>query len=148
MCYDVPLCVANTDVVPLMYADDTKFASTIESQQDRNNLQHSINNLEQWSKTNRLQINSAKTYHLSFNKNNDDSQQTIYYLGSTPIQQLPTVRDLGVIFDQKLTFKSHIDQLIIKMRSLYGAAFRFCKDISNFTALPKIVMTYIVPVIP
>lgn len=89
----------------------------------------------------------AKTHHVSFNTYRANSEEYAYYIGAERIKQTSTVRDLGIIFDEHLTFVPHVDSLVSKMRSLYGAAYRFSNDIKNASIVLKKVNTYITPVL-
>lgn len=133
MCYHLPNCTLHSDTFSLLYADDTKFAQTINSDLDYQQLQSSIDKLTVWSAKNRLQLNLGKTRYLWFSQNKDLTNLRQYYIGTDRIQQVEQHIDLGVLFDEQLTFIPHIEQLSSKTRSLYGAAYRFAKEIKNFS---------------
>lgn len=147
-CHDLPNCVTNTNVSPLLYADDTKFAKIIEDDADRRSLQRAIDNLSCWANTNGLTLNTAKTKHVSFwNNTKVKDEHSYYYLGMERIERVPFIRDLGVIFDEKLTFINHIDNISTRITSMYGAAYRFAKELGNIGILMRIINIYVLPVI-
>lgn len=84
-------------------------------------------------------LNHAKTKHICFGKKNYNSVDNGYFLGINRIEKVSSFKDLRIIFDEKLTFITHVDELVSKMKSLYGAAYRFARDINNLKAIKKIV---------
>lgn len=89
----------------------------------------------------------TRTKYICFNRKKGAINLHQYYIGTDRIQQVQEFKDLGIVFDEKLTFIPHIDDLTTKMRSLYGAAYRFAREINNFPSIVKIVQTYITPVL-
>lgn len=53
-----------------MYADDTTFLKAIYNDDDRKQLQQSIDKLDKWTRANFLTMNAAKTVHVSYTRNN------------------------------------------------------------------------------
>ena len=54
---------------------------------------------------------------------------SVYRVRSVCLQQVETMRDLGVILDSKLTFAAHIDSIVSKARRSLGVlirSFQFC----------------------
>lgn len=147
-CHDLPECVLNTGVTSLLYADDTKFSKIISTDEDRRLLQAAIDNLSKWAVTNGLTLNTAKTKHVSFgSKTSVTDEHSYFYLGAQRIERVNTIRDLGVIFDDKHTFIPHIDNLLSRTSSMYGAAYRFAKEIGSIRTVMRIIKIYVQPVI-
>lgn len=111
---------------------------------DRHELQENINSLESWASLNQLTLNPKKTYHVSYGKKVID---TLYFLKGNIIEKTPQVRDLGLIFDDKLTFKTHIESITRRLNQMTGAARRFCNDIKSPITMSKIFKIYMQPVI-
>ncbi len=61
-----------------------------------------------WMKEHHLQLNLAKTELLVFPATPTLQHDFTIQLGSSTITPSPSVRNLGVIFDDQLTFKEHI----------------------------------------
>ncbi len=61
-----------------------------------------------WMKEHHLQLNLAKTELLVFPANPTLQHDFTIHLGSSTITPSASVRNLGVIFDDQLTFKEHI----------------------------------------
>lgn len=51
------------------------------------------------------------------------------------MERVRAMRDLGVIFDNKLTFNKHIDAKIAKAFSMLGFLKRICYDFTSLIAL-------------
>lgn len=50
--------------------------------------------------------------------------QTTYFIDDTALEQVETIRDLGVILDEKLTFGHHVDSCVKKANRALGVLFR------------------------
>ena len=94
-----------------LFADDCKIYIVLL----RNNSVHSsqlmqedINNLMNWAKNSQLNIAFQKCAVLHIGKKNP---KTEYYFGDIKIPKVSSMRDLGVIVDEKLSFKEHYAQV-------------------------------------
>lgn len=146
MCHDINICIKNTMVNALQLADDTKFFHIVNTVADRDVLQNTIDNLVQWTINNKIDLNSSKTYFMSFANRRRNFYESHYYIGTTRIEQRQIMRDLGVIFDDALTFKHHIQDVSLRARKLYGAAYRFAREINLPMVVIKIIKCYIFPI--
>jgi len=73
-----------------------------------------INN---WFKINQLVLNYNKTYYLQFNtKNSRDYDLKLNYQGNY-IKSSTNTRFLGLIIDDSLSWKAHIDQIMSKLNT-------------------------------
>lgn len=52
-----------------------------------------------------------------------------YYIEADVIKTVNKIKDLGVTFDDRMTFTYHIDDVISRINKLYGAGFRFIRDL-------------------
>lgn len=71
---------------------------------------------------------------------------TILFIGNNAIDQPETVRDLGVLFDNRMNFSFHKKYVLERAECLYGAAIRFSREINSEKALMRIDTTYINPI--
>lgn len=106
-----------------LYADDTclfYFDQSVDKIIEQ--AQQDLNILNTWLKSNLLTINIAKTNYIVFAAKNkiigDFNQLTI---NDEPIQRVNQEKYLGLILDQQLTWKPHIDKIRAKVTSLTGA---------------------------
>ncbi|XP_072401565.1 uncharacterized protein [Diabrotica undecimpunctata] len=94
-----------------LYADDLvilcrgKNITTI-----HNHVQKAINHIEEWSFTSGLQFNTLKTKAVCFTKSHQIQPRNLYLHGGQ-LKYVDEVRFLGMIFDQKLTWKIHLEYL-------------------------------------
>ena len=107
------------------FADDTKLCCPITSSQDRSKLQDDLNAINEWSLQNNMELNQDK-YQLLCHRIKTTRQTVLFkdlpfenevFTYSTQsgitLYPSPTVKDLGVIIDTALSWKSHIAQLRI-----------------------------------
>jgi hypothetical protein len=108
LCYinDLPENVVYSKT--LLFADDTKIYTQINSPDDIKNLQADINNITKWCTKWQMQLNCNKCKVINFNNNNI---QADIILANTPLPVVNCEEDLGVIFDDTLTFESHINKI-------------------------------------
>ena len=129
---DLPL---TSTVETKIFADDTKVYTSIQNEQDANNLQMTINNMHQWTNTWLLKFNQSKCNVLHLGENNPRHK---YYIGDEPNRTEMTVttleKDLGVHIDEKLNFDKHIEKITKK------AASKCSQILRNFTFRSKDVM--------
>ena len=67
-----------SNVITMIYADDTKAYTSIKSLEDRNNLQQSIDRMYDWSQTWQLHFNQSKCQILHIGSNNPKYE---YFIG-------------------------------------------------------------------
>ena len=93
-----------------LYADDVLLFSCINSKADYISLQQDLTALEQWSLKWQMLLNPAKCRFLRItNKKNRFIYN--YYIGSSPIQEVTSLKYLGVRIDHKLTWNDHIQYI-------------------------------------
>uniref|UniRef100_A0A8R1INV2 Reverse transcriptase domain-containing protein n=1 Tax=Caenorhabditis japonica TaxID=281687 RepID=A0A8R1INV2_CAEJA len=85
------------------FADDLKiYSSSPALLQKTIDIIHTINN--------RLPLAEAKTYLLHLNPVSNPGHQ--YFIAGSPILCSNSVKDLGILFDTKLNFSSHINRIV------------------------------------
>ncbi|CAH2105171.1 unnamed protein product [Euphydryas editha] len=93
-----------------MYADDLKIARVINTIHDSIMLQKDLDELFEWCLHNEMYLNPKKCFFVRYGrKRNFITFQ--YHIARSNIQELEQIRDLGVLFDKKLTFVPHIEQM-------------------------------------
>jgi endonuclease/exonuclease/phosphatase family metal-dependent hydrolase len=105
-----------------LFADDTKLYSKIESVEDCEGMQQDINRLQDWSDKWLLRFHPAKCKVMRIGPNQPDFQ---YHMreSSGKLINLSTVeseKDLGVTFDNNLTFDQHIADTVSKANRIMG----------------------------
>ena len=116
------------------YADDTAILIA-----DRNidtlntKVNNVLENIVTWVEANRLSLNLQKTQYLVMTNIKSPINLNVMAKGTT-INRTASAKLLGVIFDEKLSFKNHINSLISK---LAYATYAFLK-IRNY--IPKYIL--------
>lgn len=86
-----------------------------------------------WTLNNKLPLNISKCKHIKFTKKRIPLA-TSYKIDGVAIEEVLTIRDLGVVLDSKLTFKPHIEQIVNKSFKMLGFIWRNCKQFKNIAA--------------
>ena len=96
------------------FADDFTAVAVADTIKElENDLQRSINDLENWSKKNDMLLNQGKTQVVLFGR--DVENKTInLVLDSKQVEQKDSKVHLGVLLDSMLTFEKHVDRTCSK----------------------------------
>ncbi len=95
------------------YADDTQLylSFRLDDPTVAARISGYLADISAWMKEHRLQFKLAKTEFLFFPATPTLQHDFIIQLGSSTITPSSSVRNLGVIFDDQLTFKDHIAKI-------------------------------------
>lgn len=107
----------------LLFADDVKLYHKISSPEDTKLLQADLDGLCQWSADWKLQLNPVKCKSLTITLKRKPVLAT-YTVHNTPLETVPSIRDLGIWLDTKLTFVDHINFTVSKANRALGALIR------------------------
>ncbi|CAH0405112.1 unnamed protein product [Chilo suppressalis] len=118
----------------LLFADDLKVYKTIENFNESILLQQDLNRIAEWSSINKLPLNPDKCKHIKFTKKRN-ALNTSYSINSHLLEEVSSIRDLGVVLDHKLSFRHHYDHIIAKSLKLLGFIWRNCKRFKKIDAL-------------
>lgn len=105
-----------------LYADDTNiFLSGYELQDMEMTFNAELARLHDWFKTNRLSLNTSKTHAMLFTLNSSLQSITLNLkIDSTAINTTTQCKFLGIYFDHKLTWASHIQHICNKISRSIG----------------------------
>ena len=113
-----------------LFADDTVlFIAAKNPDEAVAHLNEDLHYLANWLKFKQLKLNVSKTKYLIISSANFRSPVNIEIDGET-IERVNELKYLGVIIDDKLTFKSHIDNVIKKMAKKYGILCRLKNELT------------------
>ena len=100
-----------------MFADNAKILRRITDENSCESLQKDIDTLNNWSNTWSMEFNSKKCHVVRFG---DSKNRPIhpYRLGEEALDTSTREKDLGVIFNNKLTPEDHINDKANKMMNL------------------------------
>lgn len=107
-------------------ADDLKLMCHIMNENDKVIVQEIIDRIVADLSRLKLKINSQKTKFVRFGRHKFSDPR--YYVDNTVIAEVPVVNDLGVLFDNKLSFNEHNVLLAKKIRNRVLMSSRIAKD--------------------
>lgn len=137
---DLPEYVKNCEV--LLFADDVKLFRTIKSQQDCILLQEDINNILQWNRFNRLDFNNSKCHLLTFTRKRVKLNFQ-YHIQNDIISTVSCIKDLGIHFDTKLSFSSHISHIVGDAYRMLGFIRRNTNEFKNINVIMKLYNVFV-----
>ncbi len=129
-----------SNVFLALLADDLKLYMSFRYAYERCVLQNSINNLGTWTRDNQLVIQPVKCYSLTIG----DIEPPGYVIGNHALESRPVVKDLGIVVDQKLSFKEHVKSVVHK--ASYSSSVLFKSFLTNdLSALVLAYVSYVRP---
>lgn len=99
------------------FADDTKGAKKIRSQNDANQMQDTLNNLFNWSKTWSMDFNTKKCKIMHVGRNNPGYK---YTMNGEELTEVEAERDVGICITQNLKPSKHVNEAVGKAREVLG----------------------------
>ncbi|RYE13173.1 MAG: hypothetical protein EOP45_21630, partial [Sphingobacteriaceae bacterium] len=118
-----------THALVVLFADDLKLLLKITSQEDIRKFQSAIDQLFDWCVRNKLFLNLKKCFIMWITRNETrwDCDFTINN-GQHKFGKVDVHRDLGVLFDSKLTFVKHIQTVVASAKGALGFVKRTLKN--------------------
>ena len=128
----------------IMYADDANIIITGNNMSEIAAQFNEIGNLlTSWVSCNGLALNIRKTNYMIFTKNRIHELDNFKpKISGIPIEHKTVTRFLGVLIDEKLTWKHHITAIKSKMSKYIGILYRL-KNILPLTARKNIFHSFI-----
>lgn len=130
------------DLSVLLYADDMKIFSRIDSPHDCERLQRCVDRLVAWCSYNNLPLNVEKCKVMSYTLKSE-TQNYNYSIGDTMIGRVSVFKDLGVTFDSKLSFVQHISEVVQSSFRALGFIVRNTRDFSNSNTLKLLYYAFV-----
>ena len=108
-----------------MFADDTKVYRVIKDERDNIIFQNDINSLQAWSDKWLLKFHPEKCKIMHIKSRPDGQANYEYSMKSDNQEEIKLTittkeKDIGVIFDQELTFREDMNTRIIKANNIMG----------------------------
>jgi hypothetical protein len=128
----------------LIYADDMKLYRIIHEEKDCTLLQEDLNSFASWCSNNSLILNANKCQKVSFSRKKSVISFD-YSINNIYIDNLNSIKDLGVIFDSVFTFNDHIHFICQKASSMLGFIKRWAKEFNNTLITVSLFTTLIRP---
>ena len=109
----------------ILYADDANIIITAPTIEEVITLTRQIlESLSNWVDSNRLLLNLKKTHYMIFSQTNNKFSNLNLSLHGVQLKRETESKFLGVIIDEKLTWKKHITTLKTKMARYLGVMYR------------------------
>lgn len=137
---DIKECFEHCSI--LLYADDLKIFRRIISVEDCHKVQEDLERFFVYCCENKLKLNYNKCAYISFTKKNN-LVNFQYHLGHNIIGRVDRVRDLGVLFDSKLTFHAHFDFVMSTSNKTLGFLRRLCRDFQDEAAIKTLYYSFV-----
>ena len=103
------------------YADDTTLLTSIGANNtDTTTLNTEIDNVYKWLCANKLSVNISKTKFITFHTTRRQATPPDLKIANTTIEHTTTFNFLGIHFDQHMTWKTHINNTLIKISRVSG----------------------------
>ena len=97
----------------VLFADDTRMCGCVQSAEDAEALQAGLGALSQWSAAWQLPFGVDRCKVLHFGRGSLGHQCAVCSLGKDgPVAAVEEERDLGILFDGRLRFSSHVGSCI------------------------------------
>ena len=131
-------CSHKQEGIPVLFADDTNILFTRSNFMEFHvNVETVLGNVNTWFKKNCLSLNIEKTYYIQFKTKNSQHIDMSACLDNNRISNNLYTKFLGLIVDNTLSWKPHIDHLINKL-STACYVIRSVKPYVNTNAITKI----------
>ena len=128
---------ATTNLFSVLYADDTNmFATGEDIDYLVSNLNKTLLNVSDWLKANKLSINVKKTHYMVWYPRSIVMNRTLHIeFNGQQIEEVMETKFLGVILDNGLTWKPHIQHVRNKVSRGTGILKKLRPHVNNDTIL-------------
>ena len=107
----VDLCRSSDVLSFIHFADDTNISFSHSNPQTLAEIvNYELVKILQWIRSNKLSLNLQKTKYILFSKSLETLPINIIF-DDTPLEQVSSTKFLGIVVDDKLSWKSHIDNI-------------------------------------
>ncbi|GBL78927.1 putative RNA-directed DNA polymerase from transposon BS [Araneus ventricosus] len=126
----------------LLFADDLKLFSSMNSNLDAVLLQSDLDCLFKWCTVNKLHLNIEKCSILSYTRKSQPLNH-VYKINDLVLSRSDSATDLGIIFDTKLDFSQQINSMVSKAYRRLGILKRKTKEFSSEIALKVLYYAHV-----
>lgn len=126
----------------ILYADDKKIYTTINSLSDCILLQDDLNSLFNYYTKNSITVSINKCQSISFTrKRNPITYQ--YNFNGVAIERVRVVRDLGILLDSEMSMRQHIDATCSRSFRNLGFVLRSCQPFKSLLSFKIVYFAYV-----
>ena len=140
------LALVSNKLTPIMFADDSSFfIHGKKTDEMADIINQELEGIVSWLNANRLSLNIRKTKSILFNLTKDKKTINISLkILDEKIEQVEQIKFLGVILDENLTWKKHIQYINRKIAKNIGIISK-ARTILNKKTLLTLYYTFIYP---
>lgn len=125
----------------ILFADDTNIIfNDLKIHDLQSKINHTTTQLDEWLKSNMLNLNVNKTVYMSFNRHLQDPIHLM--INNTIIKEVDATKFLGIWVDSNLKWEIHINHLSEKFSRL-SYAFRVLTKITPIEVLKSVYFAYV-----
>ncbi|CAB4037392.1 Hypothetical predicted protein, partial [Paramuricea clavata] len=114
--HDLPNCLSFSNAS--LFADDTNLTTSgISAEVVQSQLNEDLKKVHGWLLANKLTLNIEKTEYMLIDPRQrlNDIQTPTIRLGDTEVNRVSEIKTLGVVVDDQLLWKNHVDATIAKV---------------------------------
>lgn len=137
---DITKCFTYSKI--LLFADDLKILHTIRSVDDAYNLQKDLDSFQNYCTQYKLSLNISKCFICSYTRKVQPINYD-YKIYGTSLTRVNNIRDLGITFDSKLLFDTHIDNIVRKASKALGFILRVSAEFKDIKTLKILYCTFV-----
>ena len=123
--YDIHSCT--TDLEAILYADDSTFSFRMASFNESNlnipfpnpSINHELNKISLWLRSNRMCLNVSKTKYIIFNRLSTSPDLKLYMNG-IELEKVENFNFLGLYINEKLDWTLHLNLITGKLSRVLG----------------------------
>ena len=111
----------------LMYADDTTIEFNLEDFDNltkETDINRELEKVNIWLKLNKLSLNTQKTKLMLFHRKQKHLDKINVVINGIEIEHVPSFNFLGIMLDENLSWKSHIEMVGNKISKVTGILYR------------------------
>ena len=115
--------------LPILFADDSNlFINGTDVRKIELELNEELRNIASWLKINKLSPNANKTQYMVFIRKLNKIENVVLRVEAQTIERVTQTKFLGVIIDEKLTWRNHVNYISTKIAKGIGILIktRFC----------------------
>lgn len=116
----------------LLFADDLKIFKAVKSLSDAESMQDDLDLVAEWCLANKMDLNVNKCFKISFTRSPNPVEFN-YSLRGILLNPCNEIKDLGIIFDNKMSFNAHINNITTRALKILGFIQRISIDFSIMT---------------
>ena len=125
---------------PIMFADDTNLFFSHKNIKDRFQAVNSeLGKVFRWFNANKLSLNGDKTkytfFHKAREKDNIPLKLPALFINDKEIERVTSIKFLGVLFDEHLSWKDHITVIEYKISKNLGLLYTAKRVLDSDTRL-------------